>query len=35
MWNSLPVHIKNIDSFHRFKKLGLKLYIQSQPYHEE
>ena len=30
MWNSLPVDIKNIDSFNRFKK-GLKLYIQNQP----
>ena len=34
MRNSLPVDIKNIDSFNRFKK-GLKLYIQNQPYNED
>ena len=34
MWNSLPVGIKNIDSFNRFKKV-VKLYIQNQPYNEE
>ena len=33
MWNSLPVDIKNINSFNRFKK-GSELYIQNQPYNE-
>ena len=30
MWNSLPVDVKNIDSFNRFKE-GLKLDSQNQP----
>ena len=36
MWNSLPVDIKNIDSFESIiLKWYIKLYIQNQPYNEE